>query len=64
MSIFSEALTFDVSLFNHHEDSIRNFAYMSKGKEVQNCGKLDKNSELAERIKHLRKNILKFSQKD
>jgi len=37
---------------------------MSRGKEVQSCGKLDKNSELAQRIKHLRKNILKFSQKD
>jgi len=31
---------------------------------MQNCGNLDKNSELAQRIKHLRKNILKFSQKD
>jgi len=35
---------------------------MSRGKELQNCRKFDKNSELAQRIKNLLKNIFKFSQ--
>jgi len=39
------------------------YIQMSIVKKIQHYGIFDKNTELAQRIKYLRKNILKFSQK-